>query len=59
MTSQYAAESNRLGVHGSTRRCVEEGRIASYQWKGPFELLEMESSGAFLHSWWAIEDLNL
>jgi hypothetical protein len=35
---------------------VEEGHIASYQWKGPFELLEMESSGAFLHSWWAIRD---
>ncbi len=33
---------------------VEEGHIASYQWKGPFELLEMESSGAFLHSWWAM-----
>ena len=33
---------------------VEEGHIASYQWKGPFALLEMESSGAFIHSRWAI-----
>jgi hypothetical protein len=54
MTSQYAAESNRLGVHGSTRRCVEEGRIASYQWKDPFELLEMEPSGALKNKWWAM-----
>jgi hypothetical protein len=38
---------------------VEQGHTASYQWKGPFELLEMESSGAFLHSWWAMQDLNL
>jgi hypothetical protein len=26
---------------------VEDGRIASYQWKDPSELLEMEPSGAF------------
>ena len=35
---------------------VEQGHIASYQWKGPFELLETESYGAFLHSWWAMVD---
>ena len=31
---------------------VEDGRIASYQYKDPFGLLEMESSGAFIHQWW-------
>ena len=38
---------------------VEQGRIASYQYKDPFGVLEMDSSGAFCHSWWALEDLNL
>jgi hypothetical protein len=33
--------------------------IASYQYKDPFGVLEMDSSGAFCHSWWALEDLNL
>ena len=33
---------------------VEDGHIGSYQWKGPFELLEMDASGAFIHSWWAM-----
>lgn len=38
---------------------VQDGRIASYQYKDPFGVLEMDSSGAFCHSWWALEDLNL
>ncbi len=38
---------------------LEDGRIASYQWKDPFGALEMDSSGAFYQSWWALEDLNL
>lgn len=38
---------------------VRDGRIASYQYKDPFGVLEMDSSGAFGHSWWALEDLNL
>ena len=38
---------------------VSEGRIASYQYKDPFGVLEMDSSGAFYQSWWALEDLNL
>lgn len=37
---------------------VEDGDIASYQWKGPFELLSREPSGAFKCRWWAILDLN-
>ena len=37
---------------------VSEGRIASYQWKDPFGLLEMEPSGAFKNEWWAMRDLN-
>jgi site-specific DNA recombinase len=37
---------------------VQEGHIASYQYKDPFGLLEMESSGAFKNEWWAILDLN-
>ena len=35
---------------------VEDGRIASYQWKGPFGAPEMDPSGAFYQSWWAIVD---
>ena len=38
---------------------VQEGRIASYQYKDPFALLEKEPSGAFKNEWWALEDLNL
>jgi hypothetical protein len=38
---------------------VQEGRIASYQYKGPFGVLEMSPEGALLHPWWALEDLNL
>lgn len=52
VTFQEAAEEDRLEVLNSVL-CyldVEDGHIASYQWKGPFELLEMEPSGAFKHS---------
>lgn len=38
---------------------VRDGRIASYQYKDPFGVLEMDSSGAFCRSWWAMKDLNL
>ena len=38
---------------------VQEGRIASYQYKDPFGVLEMSPEGALLHPWWALEDLNL
>lgn len=35
---------------------AEEGPIASYQWKSPFELLVKEPSGALKNEWWAIVD---
>jgi len=35
---------------------VRFGHIASYQYKDPFGLLEMEPSGTFKNSWWAIVD---
>jgi hypothetical protein len=38
---------------------ARDGHIAPHKWKGPLELLEEESSGAFKFQWWAIEDLNL
>jgi hypothetical protein len=38
---------------------VEDGRITSYQWKSPFDVLEVDSEGALLCEWWALEDLNL
>lgn len=38
---------------------VEDGRIASYQYKGPLGLLVRSPEGAFLNPWWALEDLNL
>lgn len=38
---------------------VADGRIASYQYKRPFGVLERDPSGAFLHTWWAMQDLNL
>ena len=38
---------------------VQDGRIASYQYKRPFGVLEQDSKGAFSHSWWAMQDLNL
>ena len=56
VTFQGADASDRLEVLNSVL-CyldVEDGRIASYQWKGPFELLEMESSGAYKYQWWAM-----
>jgi site-specific DNA recombinase len=33
---------------------VKDGRIASYQYKRPFGVLEQDSKGAFSHSWWAL-----
>jgi len=30
------------------------GHIASYQWKDPFGVLEMDASGAFYSEWWAM-----
>ncbi|TLM98711.1 MAG: recombinase family protein, partial [Actinobacteria bacterium] len=37
---------------------VQEGHIASYQWKGPLGFLERNPEGALIHEWWAILDLN-
>lgn len=33
---------------------VADGRIASYQYKRPFGVLEQDSKGAFSHTWWAM-----
>jgi DNA invertase Pin-like site-specific DNA recombinase len=33
---------------------VQDGRIASYQYKRPFGVLEQDSQGAFSHTWWAM-----
>jgi len=33
---------------------VTDGRIASYQYKRPFGVLEQDSKGAFSHTWWAL-----
>jgi site-specific DNA recombinase len=38
---------------------VEDSHIGSYQYKGPLGLLERSPEGAFIHEWWALEDLNL
>jgi hypothetical protein len=48
----------------STRRAVvsqllwnltlKDGRIASYQYKRPFAVLQKDPSGAFLSTWWAM-----
>ena len=35
---------------------VEDSHIASYRYGDPFGVLEMDSSGAFKHQWWAILD---
>ena len=37
---------------------IKDGRIASYQYKRPFGVLEMDPSGAFHQSWWARLDSN-
>jgi len=37
---------------------VEDGHIASYQYKDPFGALEMSPEGALLSPWWAMRDLN-
>jgi len=58
LTFQEASDNQKRDVL-NTLLCnldVQEGRIASYQWKGPFELLKMEPSGAFRYQWWAIVD---
>ena len=62
--SVLARIAQRLGIDKPMTDYVEseaaeDGRIASYQWKDPFALLEKEPSGAFKVPWWAIEDLNL
>ena len=33
---------------------VSDGRIALYQYKRPFGVLEQDSKGAFSHTWWAL-----
>ena len=33
---------------------VANGDIVSYQWKRPLDVLEMDTEGAFLNSWWAM-----
>jgi len=33
---------------------VTDGRIASYQYKRPFGVLERNPEGAFSHTWWAM-----
>ena len=33
---------------------VQDGNIASYQYKRPFAVLEKDPSGAFLNTWWAM-----
>jgi site-specific DNA recombinase len=33
---------------------LKDGRIASYQYKRPFAVLEKDPSGAFLSTWWAM-----
>lgn len=30
--------------------------VYDLEWKDPFGVLEMDSSGVFLHSWWAMLD---
>ncbi|HET6352267.1 MAG TPA: recombinase family protein, partial [Coriobacteriia bacterium] len=37
---------------------LEDGSIASYQLKHPFEVLRRDLKGAFCNEWWAILDLN-
>ena len=37
---------------------LQDGEIASYQWKRPFEVLEKDPKGAFIHQWWPETDLN-
>jgi len=33
---------------------LQDGDIVSYQWKRPFEVLEKDPKGAFIHQWWAM-----
>jgi hypothetical protein len=56
-----ACRYKRLGANDATKRevlagvfCnlkVEGGHIGSYQWKGPLEVLEMDSERAFISKW--------
>lgn len=32
---------------------VRDGNIVSYQWKRPFDVLEMDSKGAIMSEWWS------
>ena len=33
---------------------LKDGRIASYQYKRPFAVLQKDSSGAFVSTWWVM-----
>ncbi len=37
---------------------VRDGHIVSYQWKSPFEVLEMDDEGALLNKWWSLGGSN-
>ena len=37
---------------------VRDGHIVSYQWKRPFEVLEMDPEGAFIADWWSLGGSN-
>lgn len=54
VTFESASDEGKREVpqNGVCNPAVVEVRAAFYQWKGPFALLEQESSGAFLHPWW-------
>gem|GEM_PF-6853766 len=43
----------------SLNLAVRDGNIVSYQWKRPFDVLEMDTSGALLNPWWAMRDSSL
>ncbi len=52
------ADKRRVLATVLSNATVEEGNIVSYQLKRPFEYLRRDPKGAFLHSWWAMRDLN-
>ena len=33
---------------------ARDSNIVSYQWKSPFDVLEMDEEGALLAKWWAV-----
>ncbi|MDR3686103.1 MAG: recombinase family protein [Coriobacteriia bacterium] len=37
---------------------VRDGNIVSYQWKSPFDVLEMDDEGALLNKWWSLGGSN-